>query len=530
MLSAIACAAYWFHPGVWYAARRLRIERELACDDRVLAAGAQADEYAGHLLELAYRWSGQRAPALVVGMASSRKLEDRMRAVLDPARNRTAPSRRMWLVGAAVGAALLLPLAAMTMTTASADARDSSADVRSSLMGPSDEPQSQERGGAASTTAQPIGSRGNVAGTWVLRPSPNREFVLLQVSAGAFSWNGQFPASEIDRLLSQSEPAAGGKMRVTVSREAGSLELEGTLNDRTGSGTFRFVPSETFIGGLTRRGFSRPTAQQLFALAQTEIGFEFIDELAAQKYERPDIENLVRAGHHGVDTEFLREMGRAGYRVGTLDVLIRFRDHGVDPDFVRGMRAQGISDLSADDLVRLRDHGVDPDYVSGMRQAGYGAAALDLVRARDHGVDREYLTVLRNLGLSPVTLDDAIRARDHGLDADYLRDMRDAGYTLTLSELTRARDHGVTPDYIAAMGALGYKEVPIDNLIRMRDHGVTPEYVLEVQKPGIKNPSIDDIIRLRDRGDGIERKIGQWNYHVDRLLAEIHRALDRLLQ
>jgi hypothetical protein len=108
--------------------------------------------------------------------------------------------------------------------------------------------------------------------------------------------------------------------------------------------------------------------------------------------------------------------------------------------------------------------------------------------------------------------------------------MRDAGYTLTLSELTRARDHGVTPDYIAAMGALGYKEVPIDNLIRMRDHGVTPEYVLEVQKPGIKNPSIDDIIRLRDRGDGIERKIGQWNYHVDRLLAEIQRALDRLLQ
>jgi hypothetical protein len=83
-----------------------------------------ADEYAGHLLELAYSWSGRRAPALVVGMASSRKLEGRMRAVLDPARNRTTPSRRMWLIGAAIGTALLLPLAAMTMTTASADARE----------------------------------------------------------------------------------------------------------------------------------------------------------------------------------------------------------------------------------------------------------------------------------------------------------------------------------------------------------------------------------------------------------------------
>jgi len=532
MLSAIACATYWFHPGVWYVARRLRIERELACDDRVLAAGAQAHEYAGHLLELAYRWSGRRAPALVVGMASSRKLEDRLRAVLDPARNRIAPSRRVWLMGAAVGAALLLPLAAMTMTTASADARHSSADVRSSLMGRSDEPQSQERGGAASTAAQPIGSRDNVAGTWVLRPSPNREFVLLQVSAGAFSWNGQFPASEIDRLLSQSEPAAGGKMRVTVSREAGSLELEGTLNDRTGSGTFRFVPSETFIAGLTRRGFSRPTAQQLFALAQTEIGLEFIDELAAQKYERPDIENLVRAGHHGVDTEFLREMGRAGYRVGTLDSLIRFRDHGVDPEYVRGMRAQGISDLSADEIVRARDHGVDPEYLGDLKKLGYATVSFDTaIRARDHGIDSEYLRGMRQLGFT-FTIEEAIRARDHGVDPDFAGGMRKLGYTLTADDLIRARDHGVDPEYAEGMAIVGYKGLPIDTLIRMRDHGVTPDYVQEMRKQGRDKLSPDEIIRMRDNGVG-QRSSGDLmnlHYKLNRVLDKLARELDEVLE
>jgi beta-lactamase regulating signal transducer with metallopeptidase domain len=524
MLSAIVCAVYWFHPGAWYVARRLRIERELACDDRVLAAGAPAREYAGHLLELAYSWSGRRAPALAVGMASSRKLEGRMRAVLDPARNRTTPGRRMWLAGAAVSAAVLLPLAAFTMTTASAD-------MRSELMASSGErdAQPQDRGARATAADQPIGSPDNVAGSWELRPTRNG-FVSLRITVGAFSNESEFHSDEIERLTSQRLADLKGPVRFSIAREAGTLEIAGTLNEGTGSGTFLFVPSETFIAGLTRRGFSRPTAQQLVALAQNDIGFEFIDELAAQKYERPDIENLVRAAHHGVGTDFLREMGQAGYRVGTLDGLIRFRDHGVDPDYVRGMRAQGVSDLSPDDIVRARDHGVDSEYIANLKSLGYSTVPFDmLIRARDHGVEGEYLRGMRQLGYS-FTLDEAIRARDHGVDPEFAGRMRKLGYTLAADDLIRARDHGVEPEYVEDMALEGYKGLPIETLIRLRDHGVTADYVQEMRKRGRDTLTPDEIIRLRDRGDGLERKLGQFNYHVDRLIAELERAVNRLLQ
>ena len=106
-LASLTCAVYWIHPGAWWAAKRLQVEREFACDDRVLGLGAGARDYAGHLLEIAYSLGGGRTPALAVGMARRGQLEGRLLAVLDAARNRKAPSApgRLGRIGRGSGAA-----------------------------------------------------------------------------------------------------------------------------------------------------------------------------------------------------------------------------------------------------------------------------------------------------------------------------------------------------------------------------------------------------------------------------------------
>jgi hypothetical protein len=51
-----------------------------------------------------------------------------------------------------------------------------------------------------------------------------------------------------------------------------------------------------------------------------------------------------------------------------------------------------------------------------------------------------------------------------------------------------------------------------------------------MRKRGQDKLTPDDIIRLRDRGDSpYERKLGQWNYHVDRLVAELERAIEKII-
>ncbi len=113
VVAVMARTVYWMHPGVWWAARRLGVERELACDDRVLAAGIPPRHYASHLLEIARTSTRTPAAALALSLHTPSQLEGRMRAILDSSRRRAAPRLRTVLASAGIVAALVALAAAV---------------------------------------------------------------------------------------------------------------------------------------------------------------------------------------------------------------------------------------------------------------------------------------------------------------------------------------------------------------------------------------------------------------------------------
>jgi beta-lactamase regulating signal transducer with metallopeptidase domain len=474
-IAACACALYWPHPGVWWAAKRLRAEQELACDDRVLASGAPARDYAAHLLDIAHTFRAAPAPATALGMARGRQLERRLLAILDEARNRAPLGRRGGSVLVAMAIAVFLPMAAV---------RAALMPVDRAAQGPASGPGAQE-----------------VTGTWEVHPSSDPGQVQLTVRRGHSTHGTTMALADLERLAGTTL-ASASTVHFPIRREAGTFTIDGTCRNRACAGTFGFEPSATFGAELARRGIGRPTPQDQFYLAGSDIGVAYLDTLAAAGYATPDLRTLVAAAQHGVDARYVKEMAALGYRLGTVDALIRLRDHGVDPEYVRGMAANGLAKLSADDLVRARDHGVDPDYVRGLATLGFNALGVDaLVKARDHGVDPQYIRGMQSLGHN-LTIDGFTRTRDHGVDPQYVRDLSSLGYSgLSEDALVGARDHGVDPEYVRGMAALGYKGLPIEGLIRMRDHSVDPEYVRRLQQRGVSNLSVDEIIRRRDHGD-----------------------------
>jgi hypothetical protein len=112
-IAHLALAVFWFHPLVWTAARRMREERERACDDAVLALGTRPARYAEHLLQIVRSLGQSEGPAAALAMARRSQFEGRLLAILDGATPRGGVSRGLGLAARAHAAVAGGPLAAL---------------------------------------------------------------------------------------------------------------------------------------------------------------------------------------------------------------------------------------------------------------------------------------------------------------------------------------------------------------------------------------------------------------------------------
>jgi beta-lactamase regulating signal transducer with metallopeptidase domain len=118
VLGRIVCALYWFHPGVWWIARRLHDDCELACDDHVIESGIRRSEYAELLVDAADRLvRGAQIPATgALALAECGGLRARLTAILDVS-HVTRPLAQRWIAVAALATLVVAaPMSAVRLS------------------------------------------------------------------------------------------------------------------------------------------------------------------------------------------------------------------------------------------------------------------------------------------------------------------------------------------------------------------------------------------------------------------------------
>ena len=75
-------ALFWFHPLVWLLRHRFYVERETACDEMVLAAGAEPGSYADAIAKVCQYATGLGAPGYLTASIGGANLKRRMKHIL----------------------------------------------------------------------------------------------------------------------------------------------------------------------------------------------------------------------------------------------------------------------------------------------------------------------------------------------------------------------------------------------------------------------------------------------------------------
>ena len=109
LLQKFVRAVFFFHPAVWWIENRLSLEREMACDEHVLANIEDPRAYAECLVSLAEKGFLHRALVLAQGAVHRvKECTARVTQILAGGRPRTAGASRIALLSAASGSVLLM--------------------------------------------------------------------------------------------------------------------------------------------------------------------------------------------------------------------------------------------------------------------------------------------------------------------------------------------------------------------------------------------------------------------------------------
>ncbi|HJT32901.1 MAG TPA: carboxypeptidase regulatory-like domain-containing protein [Pirellulales bacterium] len=334
MLARLACALYWFHPLAWYALRRLRIERELACDDCVVQAGERPSDYAAELLAIARNYRPLRLAA-VVPMAQTSNLEHRIRALFDRACSHLPISpraARLLMLGTAV---IVTSIAVIRLAPrAAAEAEEV---APSKTEGPDPKPigteaapvNSEEPAAVRGTVFMPDGQPGAGVVVYARLPSSEKTPQIQAKTDDA----GQFRLALPQVLFNEQD---GSKVEILVYAVANGFAHDWTyIWGQTTDDVVLRLSKETAIEGRILNAEGRP-------LAGVELQ---VDDVA--RYRDNGMQLLFDDVSQG--RNILREYSHWG---GTLPGQPEAVKTGADGRF-------RIAGLSTDDVAKIKVRGSD---------------------------------------------------------------------------------------------------------------------------------------------------------------------------
>lgn len=378
LLQTVVENLLFYHPGVWWVSRRIRIERENCCDDLAVAACGDAVMYARALTAL----EGLRSlPTPQLAMAADGgSLLGRVRRLLGVT---STPSRA---TAFSAGLILFISLGGIGFG------------AHHALL--------------PVVTAKASAIRNQVNSLLKAKPQPPN------IPAVAVDANGQalpHPVAEVNVPIppdGETPPAVPLPAELPPSIPDGGVPQDGG----------------SFIDEMAAAGYANLTVDQLVAMKIHGVNGAYVRDLTGAGYGQLSPEKLVAFKVHGISPDYAREMNAAGFGRLDADQLLAVKIHGATPDYLNRMRGV-VKDASIEQLVAFRIHGVTAEYVQEVKSFGFGEpSANQLLASKIHGVTGDYVRAIQALGLGKLSWNQVLALKVHGVTPDFINTLRARGF------------------------------------------------------------------------------------------------------
>ena len=173
-------------------------------------------------------------------------------------------------------------------------------------------------------------------------------------------------------------------------------------------------------------------------------GGSFLAALANAGYKDLSVEEIINLRNHGISASYLAAMNKAGWGKLTTAQLIDLRNHGVTPQYLQGMSDVGLKNLTLQDTIELANHGVRPEIVKEITTLGFGPYNVrQIIDFSNHGARPELFRALKEAGFAQADVKDILDAVNQGMKPSDLREAKQYGSNLTLRQIIRLKTAGV---------------------------------------------------------------------------------------
>lgn len=237
--------------------------------------------------------------------------------------------------------------------------------------------------------------------------------------------------------LTREQALAGGQIRFSLEREAGTVVCDANFTGGKGVGTFTFTPNQSFVAAMKSRGFDfekndswksrnkknddgdtdedfnddNRTIDRLFAAATLNVTTALADDLLASNFGKLDTGDLFKAAIFKVDGKFAREMKDSGFNNLTFDDLVKARIFKIDAEFVRDVASKGFSNEPFESLVKMRIFKITPEFINEIRSEGFEKIEIEqLVKFKIFNINAEFIRQARSEGV-PMEVEKLVQKR-----------------------------------------------------------------------------------------------------------------------